>query len=121
MRIALKNKVFSIQKPLATYRIHPKSYSINNKLMLFQEKLKWISSQLKSNLLKKEDDYNYIRNELLYIRTENNFKKKYLTSKNIFKKIIIFITLFVNFNFNFIWFVIKEISPNYLKKKIFFL
>jgi glycosyltransferase involved in cell wall biosynthesis len=120
MRIALKNKIFSIQKPLATYRIHPKSYSINNKLMLLEEKLKWINYQLKSNLLKKDDNYNYIRSELLYTRIENNLKKKYLTSKNIFKKMIIFITLIINLNFNCIWFVIKEISPNFLKKKFFF-
>ena len=73
LRLSKKYKFKAIQKPVATYRIHDKNYSILNKDLEAKELEVWLKKN-RRNLTDKE--YKHIRKKILQIKFVN-LKYKY--------------------------------------------
>jgi len=116
IQIALKEKIICLQEPLTTYRIHPGSFSIKNKLMQISELKSWIHNFQKKNQQTIHNNQSIFKlfKERIYLQ------EKILLSKKLSEKFLLFKFLLKNFDFFSFKLIIKAFTPEFLKKKIFF-
>ena len=93
LKLALKYQIECVQESLATYRIHNKGFSINNKLMEVYEQRHWYKKFLKSHNINNSQKLKFYK-----FKKKIDLKKKILLDKNLREKIFLFFTLLINFD-----------------------
>ena len=87
IRISLKEKIYSLQKPLAYYRIHDSNMTTKKIVLNIKELERWLKKYHKNNKFK---DYNFssIRKLIRTLKIKNNFisGNKINAIINLFKK-----------------------------------
>ena len=79
IKLSTKYKFYSIQKPLAIYRLHENNFSLSKKDIYISELKKWLTRNSKQKVLKKYSFLN-VRIQLVKLRLKF-FLSKYLDIK----------------------------------------
>ena len=115
MKLALKYEIRCVQENLATYRIHKKSFSINNKLLEVYEQIKWYKHFIKVNKINKIQKKKFSR-----FKRKIYLKKKVLLAKNLKEKILLVLEILINFDIYNLKILFKSFFSQKLKNKLFF-
>ncbi len=81
IRASVYNKILSIQKPLAVYRVHENNFSLKNNYIYFSELSKWIKKMSKNKIFKNYNFF-YIKKYLFKIKIKY-ILFKYLRKPNL--------------------------------------
>ena len=115
MKLALKYQIECVQESLATYRIHNKGFSINNKLMEVYEQRHWYKKFLKSHNINNSQKLKFYK-----FKKKIDLKKKILLAKDLREKIFLFFTLLINFDISNFKVLFKSFFSKKLRNKLFF-